>query len=115
MKNNSRVLTSILAFLAFVSCENNDANTAITCTGTEILFATEVSPIIKTSCATNSSCHASGSTRGPGALTNYAQIFSAKAEIKSAVNSGRMPEGSTLTSNQKTAIICWIENGAINN
>lgn len=115
MRKHAITLTGILAWIFLMSCESNDSNTAISCNGTEILFSVEVSPIIQTSCATNSSCHATGSSKGPGPLVTYAQIYSARAEIKSAVNSGRMPQGSTLTSTQKNSIICWIENGAANN
>jgi len=82
---------------------------------TEKTYAADVEPIIQTYCATNSSCHATGSSEGPGALTTYAQVYSARAEIRSAVISGSMPRNATLANAQKNAIVCWIDAGAGNN
>ena len=97
------------------SCSSDDASSTITCDGTAVSFATDVSPIIKTSCATNSSCHGSGSSHGPGELLTYSNVYNARSEIKSSVANGSMPEGSKLSSNEKSSIICWIENGASDN
>ena len=77
-------------------------------------FATDVNPIIQASCAITN-CHASGSTNGPGPLTNYTQISNAAHLIRPAVSSGFMPQNSSLTDAQKSAIICWIDSGAHDN
>ena len=95
---------------------NNNSNgtgTGTTCTGTKS-FATDVSPIIQNVCAA-SGCHNTGSTNGPGALTNYQQVFNARTQIRAAVASGTMPKNTTLSATQKNAIICWIDNGASDN
>lgn len=90
-------------------------NTSVNCsTVTNKAFAADVSPIIQTVCAV-AGCHAAGSANGPGALTNYTQIFNARTLIRSAVSSGAMPQGSTLSSAQKNSIICWIDSGSPNN
>ncbi len=106
-----------LAFAAFTllatSCKKE--NYTADCAGTTKSFATDVSPIIQSTCATSSGCHASGSNEGPGALLTYAQIVATKSSIKSSVQSGSMPQGRTLSAEQKNAIICWIDNGAPNN
>jgi hypothetical protein len=78
-------------------------------------FAADIAPIIAANCATSTSCHASGSANGPGALTNYSQISGAASMIKTAVSTGRMPQGSSLSSAQKNSIICWVDSGAPNN
>jgi hypothetical protein len=83
-------------------------------TVTNKAFAADVSPIIQSSCAI-SGCHAAGSTNGPGALTNYTEISAAASNIRSAVSTGRMPQSGSLSSAQKSSIICWIDNGALNN
>ena len=85
------------------------------CSGSAKSFANDVSPVFQTSCAINSSCHATGSGNGPGTLLNYSQILNARADIRSAVASGHMPLNATLTASQKNAILCWIDNGAPNN
>lgn len=83
-------------------------------TVTNKAFAADVNPIIQSSC-NKSGCHASGSSNGPGALTNYTQVAGAAASIRTAVASGRMPQGSSLSTAQKNSIICWIDSGAPNN
>jgi uncharacterized membrane protein len=96
------------------SCADNNEATEISCDGVTVLFA-DVNTIIQSSCTQNSGCHGSGSTRGPGALLTYTQIYNARTSIKSAVASGAMPQGGSLSSDEKNAIICWIENGAQEN
>ena len=77
-------------------------------------FAADINPIIQSTCNV-SGCHATGSANGPGALTNHAQVFSARTAIRSAIASGTMPQGTTLSASQKNSIICWIDSGAPNN
>jgi|ERR1043165_1483531 hypothetical protein len=107
----------VLPFFAFCallasSCSKDNGNA--NCTATKS-FASDVSPIIQTTCATNSGCHAAGSVNSGGVLTTYSQIAAKKSDIKSQVQSGAMPQTGTLTSAQKDAIICWIDQGAPNN
>ena len=99
-----------------ISCgsSSEEEPASIDCSGVAITYA-EVSSIFQSSCAKNSNCHASGSNHGPGALVNYSQIFNARSEIKRAVSNGSMPQDSRLSSDDKNAILCWIENGASNN
>lgn len=108
------VLIVISVFVLLIACSKKTDSVPSDCTTTKS-FSTDVSPIIQTSCAVNAGCHASGSTNGPGPLTNYAQVFSARTSIKAAVASGLMPRNSTLSASQKNAIICWIDSGAPNN
>jgi hypothetical protein len=77
-------------------------------------FSANVAPIIQTNCAV-SGCHATGSTNGPGALTSYTQIKNAAVQIKQAVVSRFMPQGSSLTNAQIKTISCWVDAGAPNN
>lgn len=84
------------------------------CTGAAVQFSANVAPIISSSCAIPT-CHASGSSNGPGALTTYAEISAAKSQIRAAVLSGLMPKTGSLTSAQKNSIICWVDAGGLNN
>lgn len=106
-----------VAMCVAVSCTKPilSSNTSFTpsCSGNR-LFATDVKPLITSFCATTG-CHDSGSKKGPGALTTYAQIFASKSAIRSSIVSGSMPRGSSLTTDQKNAIICWIDAGGLNN
>lgn len=109
------VLIILIGCSVMFRCKSDNSAESINCGSVSISFASEVKPIIDTKCATTSGCHAAGSNQGPGALTTYAQILNAKNQISASVSSGSMPQGSTLTSDQKNKIICWIQNGAANN
>lgn len=97
--------------------EGNNPGTppANNCDGVNAKFAADLLPLLQTSCATSSGCHADGSINGPGPLTNFNQIKNAANEIKTAVVSGRMPIGGSLSSAQVRQIRCWVDNGALNN
>jgi hypothetical protein len=102
------------AFLLFIACSKDSVPFTADCS-TAKSFATDVSPIIQSSCAISSGCHATGSSNGPGALTNYSQVFNARSSIRTAVADGTMPQNGSLTTAQKDAILCWIDSGAANN
>jgi hypothetical protein len=101
------------------SCSSNDEPAAQTpaadCSTVSTSFATDVSPIISSTCATTASCHAAGSTNGPGPLTSYTQVFNNRNQIRTVVSNGTMPKDRTLSSEQKSKIVCWVENGAASN
>ena len=93
---------------------NNNPPVTVDCNTISATFAANVSPLIASSCA-KSGCHAAGSTNGVGPLTTYAQIFAARAQIRSNVASGNMPKDATFSATQKATITCWIDAGAPNN
>jgi hypothetical protein len=111
-----KAITGVLCVVVIiVSCsKNNNATFTEDCSSTAKSYSNDVSPIIQSFCAV-SGCHASGSTNGPGALTGFQQVFNARQAIRAAVVNGSMPQNGSLTSSQKNAIICWIDNGATNN
>ena len=110
-----KIIITVFGFgVLLLACSKNSVNYTVDCS-TAKSYATDVSPIIQTYCAANSGCHATGSSHGPGALTSYAQVYSARAAIRTAVANGSMPENGSLTNDQKNAIICWIDSGAANN
>jgi hypothetical protein len=100
--------------LAFISCGKSKEPGNISCDGVAKNFAADVNPLIQTFC-NQPNCHASNSTNGPGPLTNYAEVFSARLQIRAQVQAGLMPQNTTLTTAQKNTIICWIDSGAPNN
>ena len=115
--------TRLLLFL-FVSaallifsdaCKKNPDINPVDCSGPVKSFANDVNLVIQSSCATNSGCHAAGSNNGPGPLLNYSQVFNARSDIRSSVASGHMPLNGTLAPAERNAILCWIDNAAINN
>jgi hypothetical protein len=118
--NKTFKVTMIIFLSVFIgiSCSkdnNGGGTTTVDCsTVTNKAFAADVSPIIQASCGI-AGCHDALSSNGPGALTNHTQISVSASSIRSAVSSGRMPKNSSLSSAQKNSIICWIDNGALNN
>jgi len=120
-------IISVLAFCFFLfSCSkpddtnnggsgNGGSGGGTTCSGPAKSFVTDVNPVIQGSCATSQGCHGAGSINGPGPLLTFSQVFNARASIRSAVSSGRMPLNGSLSATQKNAIICWVDAGAPNN
>ena len=92
----------------------NPGNNTIDCSGAPKTFSGDVNPLVQSVC-NQPACHASGSTNGPGPLTNYTQVFNARSVIRSAISSGFMPQDRTFSAAQKSAFICWIDSGAPNN
>jgi len=110
------VVVTAVILVSLIACKkNSDNSTPSDCTGPAKSFANDVNTIIQTTCATNAGCHGAGSANGPGELIGYTKIFNARTDIREQVSSGRMPLIGSLTAAQKTAIICWIDNGAPNN
>jgi hypothetical protein len=104
-----------LAIIAISSCSKNGTdNPPPDCSGPAKTFSGDVNPIIQTFC-NQSGCHQPGSTNGPGSLTNYNEVFGARANIRIQIEAGLMPQNATLTNAQRNAILCWIDSGAPNN
>lgn len=77
-----------------------------------ISYENSVKPIIIGSCATTG-CHVSGTGREN--LTNFITVQSNAESIKSRVVSGNMPKDDELTDEEIEAIVCWVDDGALNN
>jgi hypothetical protein len=104
MKN---FLFCLLVIMVVSQCKKKEttSTSAYTpnCNGTP-LFTSAVLPIIQSNCV---SCHSSYNT--------YAGVKASVSAIRSEVVSGNMPKGGSLTTDQKNAIVCWIDAGAPNN
>jgi hypothetical protein len=110
------IIAIIMPVVVITSCSKSGSdNNTTACDGvTNKAFATDVNPIIQSFC-NQAACHNPGSTNGPGALTNYAEVFNARTAIRGQIQAGLMPQNATLTTAQKNSIICWIDSGAPNN
>lgn len=115
-----KIIVILFTVCWIASCSKSGAGSSsnnsftLDCSGAAKSFSADVNPIIQANCAL-SGCHASGSSNGPGALTSYQQVANNSSMIRSAVLNGIMPQGSSLSSAQKNAIICWIDGGVMNN
>ena len=116
MKKMPGLVTCIVLIVILVNaCKKDSENEPpVDCSTITTTFSGTVKPLMTSSCA-KPDCHASGSTNGPGALTNYTQIFNARVKIRGVVASGEMPQDATFSAQQKAIITCWIDAGASNN
>ena len=110
-----RILYITTVCLIILSCSKSDSSNATTTTNTSCnpntSFSSTILPLF------NTSCNLSGCHDGPNAaqLNTYQVIHDNATQIKASISTGRMPKGGTLTTTQKNAIYCWIDNGAKNN
>ena len=74
-----------------------------------VTFAQVNQSVFSTSCLR---CHNSSQVDGGVMVDTYAHVSSSLSKITSAINSGAMPQGSSLTSAQKTLFDQWIATGA---
>ncbi len=118
MKQKFIFLAIMIAFFV-TGCSKGsgggDPPPADPCANLSFKFTADVKPIINATCAISSNCHLDGSTNRGGPLTDYNKIFLKRADIKSQVAAGLMPQSGSLTADQKNKIICWINSGAPNN
>lgn len=77
-----------------------------------ISYESEVKPIIIESCATTD-CHVSGTGRSN--LTIFSNVKNNAASIKTRVLNGSMPKNSSLSAAEIEAIVCWVDDGALDN
>jgi hypothetical protein len=97
----------LLGMVTFSACKKNNSSAQSTvytpnCSGTKS-FKNDVLPILNSSC---NNCHS---------YNTYQSASSDASRIRSDVANGSMPRNSTLSSSQKDAILCWIDNGMPNN
>lgn len=111
----SAALLAFIFILAACSKKSSGDVSADVCAAVAAKFTADLLPLMQTKCSFNSNCHGTGSTNTGGVLVTYAQISAKSATIKSQVAAGIMPQSGSLTSAQKNTIICWVNNGALNN
>ncbi|HRX93418.1 MAG TPA: hypothetical protein P5158_04845 [Chitinophagaceae bacterium] len=109
------IILFIIAVIFLVACNKSGVTkNSDPCFGTTASFSADVNPIIQTYC-NQPGCHSPGSFNGPGALTNYSQVFSARSRIRVQIEAGLMPQNATLSTTPRNKILCCIDSGALNN
>ena len=100
-------------FLAIACSKNSTTSTPVdmsTC-NPNTSFSKTILPLFNSSCNL-SGCH---DENNAAPLNNFQVVHDNASQIRASVSSGRMPRGKTLSVADKTAILCWIDNGAKNN
>jgi hypothetical protein len=109
------IVSTLIIFIFILSCskssDSSTTNTANTTCNANTSFSATILPLF------NTSCNVSGCHDGPNAaqLNNFQVVHDNAAQIRASISSGRMPKGGSLTTAQKNAIFCWIDNGAKDN
>ncbi len=101
-----KLIFVLLCTALLSSCKKTTTSNSYTpdCSGAAKSFATDVFPVVNGNCA---GCHSK--------FSNYAGISGDASSIRSMIVSGSMPKNGSLTTAQKNAVVCWIDNGAPNN
>ena len=107
------IIAGTIAVIASCS-KGGGGGSSVDCSMIPKSFMVDVNPIVQSFCNV-AGCHATGSSNGPGAITNYTQVSANKTSIRAAISSGLMPKGGGLSTSQKNSFICWIDSGAPNN
>ncbi len=76
-----------------------------------VSYAQSIEPLMMNSCSVTG-CH--NGSQFPD-LRTYEGVKNSSARVKEFTQSGFMPISGTLTQEQKDAIACWIDDGALNN
>lgn len=108
-----REVTLFLLLVFFTSCLTNveeDMTELEPNACADITFATTVKPIIDANCI---QCHGSGGTLPE--LTTHSLLQLHAGSVKSEVVSREMPKQGSLTQDEIDAIVCWVDDGALNN
>jgi len=99
--------------LAFSCGGNDDALADVACDG-ETSLSADVMPLIESNCAV-SGCHLA--SQSP-ALSSTSGVLNNSSRIRSEVAAKTMPpagSGQSLTDLERETIICWVQQGALDN
>lgn len=116
MKKISLLLLLSLSFTACYFDNEEELYGPVTCDVSSVTYATDIVPIINTSCAT-SGCHVAGGS-GPGDFTTYTGL---KAKVNNGSFENRvlvqknMPPSGPLSDCTEAKLQKWIDDGALNN
>jgi len=93
-----------MCFALLGACKKSTVTFFPSCSSTVKSFNNDVLPIISSRCK---GCHSQ--------YSGYSQIAGDKSSIRSTIVDGSMPKESSLSTSEKNDVVCWIDNGALNN
>lgn len=116
MRNSWFILLLIIVLQSCYYDKEEELYGPVLCDIIDVSYATDVEPIINSSCAT-SGCHVAGGS-GPGNFTNFneleAKVANGSFENR-VINQRTMPPGTQLQDCELQILQVWIDNGALNN
>jgi uncharacterized membrane protein len=121
--NSKKFLFSILA-VAFVSIvvtscyydkEDLLYGSNVDCSTIDSKYSTAISPLMQSKCS-YSGCHDAGTAAAGVVLENHTQVAASAGRINQrCIVDKSMPPGTPLSSNEISALQCWINGGTPNN
>jgi hypothetical protein len=105
------LLFSIFILSTHFYCTSKSVDSTSNTCDPAISFSKTIKPILDANC-NMSGCH---DNLVMTSLKEFQTVHDAAAQIKSALVTGKMPKNRTITTAEKNAIYCWIDNGAKNN
>ena len=111
MFNKSYLLAIIVVCLTTASCSKSAPASPVSNCDPNISYSAAIKPVMAAHCNT-AGCHDDITIT---ALDNYQTVHDGAAQIKASVAAGTMPKNGVLATADKSAILCWIDNGAKNN
>lgn len=104
-------LFSILILSTHFFCTSKSVDSTSNTCDPAISFSKTIKPILDANC-NMSGCH---DDQVITALKDFQTVHDGAAQIKLSIMTGKMPKNRTITTAEKNAIYCWIDNGAKNN
>ena len=113
-KSPQAYMLVLTCMILIVACSKNSTTDTPALTSNcdpNTSFSKTILPLFNSTCNT-SGCH---DQNNAAPLNNFQVVHDNAIQIRASVSSGRMPRGKILSVIEKTAILCWIDNGAKNN
>ena len=90
-------------------------STVVDCSTVDSKFSTAINPLMQSKCA-YSGCHDAGTAAAGVVLENHTQVAASAGRINQrCIVDKSMPPGTPLSSNEISALQCWINAGTPNN
>ena len=114
--NTIRIISAVFVILiSFSGCSKDDLEDNLECDSFGTLsYSATVNPIIQSNCSTVG-CHTTGFSAGD--FTTHAGILQKvnNGSLRKRTLDGSMPPNSKISDDEIRQIVCWIDNGALNN
>ncbi|NCW12403.1 MAG: hypothetical protein EBV82_04415 [Chitinophagia bacterium] len=111
--NQKKILFIFIIFITITHlyCTSKSVDSSSNTCDPTISFSKTIKPILDANC-NMTGCH---DDQVITALKDYQTVHDGAAQIKLSIVTGKMPKNRTITTSEKNAIFCWIDNGAKNN
>ena len=112
------IVIFLLIALISAACAEHDIPKAFDCSAEEISYINHVKPIVTQNCAI-SGCH-NGDLGSERDWSNLGNLQAKSSEVKRRITlpagaAGHMPAKGSLTYDEIQTLVCWVDQGALDN